>query len=361
MVGAFPPPLHGMAAVNAAMHERLLSKGADPLVINLAAPSLDRRLSVRLLRLPRIFQGLINLSCTRGLRNGVLYMSVSGGMGQIYELAFLLLARLRSMRIFLHHHTFAYIDIRSRVTASLVRTAGAKATHIVLSSGMAARFEQTYSHARLIVPISNVVFLLVTTALRVQTRQRLQVIGFLSNISPGKGVFEFLDLCAAIQSKGLSIHARLAGPFQDATIERQVRQKLVELPGVDYVGPRYGIEKDAFYLGIDALVLPTRLNEAEPLIIHEAMSCGIPVIAYGRGCIPEIVSPKCGLVVPPEDAFVPAALAQIEAWIAVPQAFQAASAAAAARFATLLAESLRRWEDIQADLLDVQLHKAKSK
>jgi len=52
--------------------------------------------------------------------------------------------------------------------------------------------------------------------------------------------------------------------------------------------------------------------------IHEAMSRGIPVIAYGRGCIPEIIGADCGLVIDPADPFVPAALAKLESWLAEP-------------------------------------------
>lgn len=37
LVGAFPPPLHGMAAVNAAVREALQRAGIEPWTINLAA------------------------------------------------------------------------------------------------------------------------------------------------------------------------------------------------------------------------------------------------------------------------------------------------------------------------------------
>ncbi|MGK2925646.1 MAG: hypothetical protein ACSLE2_08485 [Lysobacterales bacterium] len=37
-------------------------------------------------------------------------MSVSGGLRQVYELAFLLLARMRGMRLFLHDHSLEYLD-----------------------------------------------------------------------------------------------------------------------------------------------------------------------------------------------------------------------------------------------------------
>lgn len=350
MVGAFPPPVHGMAAVNAAVRDALQQAEVTPAVVDLAAPSLDRSLAVRLGRLPRVLRGLGRLAGKRGLRDGTLYMSVSGGAGQVYELAFLLLARLRGMRVFLHHHSFAYLDRPSMLTRALVRAAGDDAVHIALSAGMAERLRLGYSAAR-VVPVSNAVFF-VTPGKASEVRRRLATIGFLSNISAEKGVFEFLDLMAATGGADLPVHARLAGPFQDAHTEQAVRERLRSLPQVEYVGPQYGAAKDAFYADIDALLFPSSyVNEAEPVTVHEAMSRGIPVIAYGRGCIPEIVGTDCGLVIDPAAPFVPAALAKLESWLADPAAFQAASQAAAACFARTCDENAARWRALLQDMV----------
>jgi len=349
MVGAFPPPVHGMAAVNAAVRDALQQEGATPLVIDIAAPGLDRSLIARLGRLPKVLRGLGRLARQRGLRGVALYMSVSGGFGQLYEIAFLLLARLRGMRVFLHHHSFAYLDKSSALTWVLSRIAGDDAVHITLSPRMAERLKGNYGVARA-VAISNAVFFAAADAAGT-VRKEPTILGFLSNIVPEKGVFEFLDLMTAAQADGLPIRGRLAGPFQDADIERAVRSRLATLPQVEYVGPQYGAAKDAFYAGIDVLAFPTRyVNEAEPLTVHEALCRGIPVVAYGRGCIPEIVGPNGGLVIDPAAPFVPAALAQIESWLGDSAAFEAASQAAARRFEKTYAENTERWVALLAEI-----------
>ncbi|AWN17518.1 hypothetical protein SALB1_3324 [Salinisphaera sp. LB1] len=84
--------------------------------------------------------------------------------------------------------------------------------------------------------------------------------------------------------------------------------------------------------------------------MHEAMGNCCPVIAYGRGCIPEVVSEDCGRLVEPGQAFVREALAQISAWLDNPAAFEAASKTAAARFAQTYAESQARWQAIMSEL-----------
>jgi glycosyltransferase involved in cell wall biosynthesis len=130
----------------------------------------------------------------------------------------------------------------------------------------------------------------------------------------------------------------------------KVRKLLEKLHPVEYIGPQYGDGKKLFFDSIDVLIFPS-YNEAEPLIIHEAMQRALPVITYGRGCIPEIVVSECGRVIPPDKEFVPLALDQIQTWLADPALFRAASIAAAARFAALRAVNAHYWEGLVTRLL----------
>lgn len=348
MIGPFPPPVHGMAAVNAAVRERLEEVEARPIVINLAAPNLDRSLAVRLRRLPRVLHGLCRLAFARCATDAALYMSVSGGFGKIYEALFVVVARLRKMRIFLHHHTYAYLDNRSRVAKLLFEVAGRQAVHVALSPGMAARLRSCYRVCN-VVPISNAVFFPPDRGQIGQVRHSLRTVGFLSNISQEKGIFEFLNLATALLDAGLPVRAKVAGPFQDADTEKRVRARLSDIPTLEYVGPKFGAEKEAFFAEIDALIFPTH-DEAEPLTLHEAMSHNLPVIAYGRGAIPEIVGSDCGLVIDPAKPFVAKARRQIEAWLADSQEFGAASTAAAACFAATYENNKSRWQSLLCDI-----------
>ena len=351
MIGTFPPPMHGMAVVNAAVRERLLASAVSVVVINTAPASLDRAMLTRLGRLPRVTSGLARLAGTRRLR-GALYIGVSGGLGQIYDVGFLLLARLRRMRVFVHHHSFAYLYQRHCLAALLVWIAGRRALHITQSAGMAGRLRELYGASN-VAAVSNAVFLVDrTTQVHARPRQMLRALGFLGNIATEKGICEFLDLMAVVRQFGLQLEGRIAGPFQDAATELRVRQRLQDLPNVEYSGAKYGAEKDAFFTGIDALVFPTLYaNEAEPLVVHEALQHALPVIAYGRGCIPEVVTSQCGCVIPPAEPFVPTALAQVEAWMSVPERFQTASVAAAARSKALRMEHAQHWQTLEKCML----------
>jgi glycosyltransferase involved in cell wall biosynthesis len=77
---------------------------------------------------------------------------------------------------------------------------------------------------------------------------------------------------------------------------------------------------------------------------------GVPVIAYGRGCIGEVVDAGSGLVVDTEVDFVPAAVKQIQAWITEPEAMRAASEHARGRFIAMRDEATRNWGQLFREL-----------
>ncbi len=353
MVGTFPPPVHGMAAVNAAVRDRLLAVDARVRVINTAPFSLNRGMATRLGRVPRVMSGLARLAGTRHLRGAALYIGISGGGGQGYDLIFLLLARARGMRVFAHHHSFAYLDQPSRLTSWLTRAAGADALHVALSQRMAERLRERYPVVRETMAMSNAALLLGDRASSaLDTARALATIGCIGNLSAEKGVFDFLDVCQATQNAGLPIRGCLAGPFQDAGTERAVRARLEVLPHVEYIGPVYGEAKQRFYAGIDVLLFPTRYrNEAEPLVVLEALGAGVPVIAFARGAIPEYVDENCGAVVPVGGDFAAAALAVLRRWHDDVDGLNAACVAARARFGEVRGRAMVALAQLQTRLV----------
>ncbi len=97
--------------------------------------------------------------------------------------------------------------------------------------------------------------------------------------------------------------------------------------------------------GYDALVLPTYYTgEGYPGVVLEAYSVGIPVITTNWQCIPEIVSRKSGILVPPRD--VSALVAAIKALHDGRQypAYQAGAAEMASFFES------GRWSDLYVEL-----------
>jgi len=142
MIGTFPPPMHGMAAVNSAMKDFFVSSGENPEIFDLSAISLSKVLHVRLIRATRVLSQLVDYcNFLRVSRKVSVYISVSGGYGQFFEILFVLLSRLRNARIVLHHHSFLYIDRPRFLTKMLVFCSGKDAYHIALCGLMVQKLK----------------------------------------------------------------------------------------------------------------------------------------------------------------------------------------------------------------------------
>jgi len=351
LIGALPPPVHGMSSVNKYMLDLFDARSPNVRKINIAAPGLERRLSQRILRVARVIVGTVRFLMLLRPSQTTVYLSISGGFGQIYEVLFICLARLFHAQLYLHHHSFAYLDTHSGLTRLLCRCAGASATHITLSPKMSSMLGSNYG-VKNVLALSNTAFLDEDMHGSSSSKLKLSHIGFLSNISEEKGIFHFLSLCRAVHERQLPILALIAGPFQDHATEIQVMQELASLPTVRYIGPVYGSEKSEFFNNIDVLIFPTiYFNEAEPLTIYEALSCHAPVIAYDRGAIGEVLSPKVGLAIPRAQDFTNQALPLLERWLEYPEEFHAASMNARLRFVSLRDENKKKLDALLASII----------
>jgi len=107
---------------------------------------------------------------------------------------------------------------------------------------------------------------------------------FFGRISHEKGVVEAIEV-----SEKCNIPLKIAGIIQDEKyFKEKVEPRLA--PGtIDYIGP-VGPEKRSQLLG-GAIALLHLINFNEPFgfTMIEAMACGTPVIARGRGSIPEVI------------------------------------------------------------------------
>jgi len=331
MVGTFPPPMQGMSAINAALRDLLIDFGAKPVVVDLSPAWLDRRWFVRLSRVARVarrFSSFFRL--LRGRRRpSTVYLSLSGGWGQILELPFVALARLLQARLIFHHHSFAYVDRPRALTRILLWTAGRRAMHVALCKLMAKKLRSAYGDVGRVIVVSNAAILKVPHTGVFSQKQAIRTIGFLGNISFEKGILEFLDVAGQLATIAPSVKALIAGPFQTPEVEAVVRKRLAQLKNCAYIGPQYGSEKEAFYDRIDVLMFPSKyVNEAEPLTVYEAMMAGVAVIAWDRGCLQSMVSGNAGALIARGDDFVAAACRRLQCWSAAPERFRKVSQSA---------------------------------
>src|SRR6185437_6182527 len=191
--GPLPPPVNGFSAVCGMMLDIL--KARMPVeVFNRAANPGARGIGV----LQQLLRPLKYLGTCIGKRDTVLYLALSGGRGQLIDLSYVLISKLLHRPVYIHHHSYAYINQPSRLNRcffALVRNE----QHIVLSPKMAASLSREYGlDPAMVRVVSNAAFYQTDEAQPVQGNETAPLrIGFLSNITFEKGVVEFFEVLAA--------------------------------------------------------------------------------------------------------------------------------------------------------------------
>lgn len=294
-VGPLPPPLNGFSSVSASILKRMRDRGLSVAVSDRSPPENVGPRRLLFVHLQVFLTYLCNGPKARGT---ALYLALSGANGQLIDALYLATARLLRKRIFVHHHSYAYIRNPTVVSRAVLRLAH-RATHIVLSDGMGDALSSKYRiEERNLRTVSNAAFLPAELPARSSTVRCVKPlqIGFLSNITFEKGFVTFFDVLAQLYAQGVPYVARIAGPVAE-NARTIFDQRLKLAANVTAVGPVYGDDKETFYRALDILLFPTSYNnEAEPLVVHEALRHGVFVIACDRGAIREILGGRGGIV-----------------------------------------------------------------
>lgn len=336
-VGPFPPPHTGLSAATEAICNRFQTVEIKIVKIDTSPPDL-RAGMFRLRRTPKILFAWFRLLIS-GWKE-ILYLPLSGGLGQIYDIVTVGLARIMGMKIFLHHHSTAYLDQKRLITKVLFAVAGNNVVHIALCEAMQNVLVQKYKRERVIL-LSNLA--LFPSLESKAERKKCETIGFLSNITAEKGGFEIVRLANAIKDQNLPLQVVVAGPSLETQLTRALHGA-VQDDVLDWRGAIYNKEKEQFWNDIDVFIFPTKYrNEAEPLVVWEALSFGIPVIAYKRGCIANQVG-QAGISIEQENDFVDNTLKKLEEWIAHPETFQNVIAESQEQYRNMHGKAEKQWQ-----------------
>jgi glycosyltransferase involved in cell wall biosynthesis len=291
-VAPLPPPVHGFSNICAAMLDHLKARAVVSVFDR--APRIDGSLAARLRPLVNLVR--FCLWCVKNT-NADLYIGLSGGLGQIADLPYIVIGRCFRHRVFIHHHSFAYINapsVLNKFLFALLRDQW----HIVLSERMGGELVHIYRlNSSRVKIVSNAAFFESgTEPTRSSEKGGPISLGYLSAVSFEKGIGEFFAVIAELKRLGIAYRGWIAGPVAPAA-QAQFAQWLAASSDVTYSGAIYGDAKAAFYRNLDVLLFPTGYaNEAEPLVIHEAMRSGVHVIACERGAIAEMLSHGAGIV-----------------------------------------------------------------
>lgn len=114
---------------------------------------------------------------------------------------------------------------------------------------------------------------------------------FLSNLMPSKGAAAFVKAAVVLSGRLPDVEFIIAGADTDTDYTESLRDMIRasrDAPRIHLVGPVYGKEKWDLLKSAALLGYPSEVD-AQPLTVIEALSCGVPVVAYAVGGIPDLV------------------------------------------------------------------------
>jgi len=118
---------------------------------------------------------------------------------------------------------------------------------------------------------------------------------WLSRIGPDKGIAEAIDI-AKLSGEKLIISGNILPQYADY-FEFRIKP-LIEGKQIQFVGASDFEKKVDLFRRAKALLYPIRRPEPFGLVVIEAMACGVPVIAYKEGSMPELIKDgKTGFLV----------------------------------------------------------------
>lgn len=289
-------------------------------------------------RVARTVRAIVRMKSARQ-RSDALYAGSDAGLGMLYTLAVVLAGRIMRYRVFLHHHSAAYVHTWSPLMAAIVRYGGACCTHVLSCEGQARGFDARYRPRlpSLVVPIS---FALgqgdgpsEDESLTARPDGSPLVLGHLSNLSVEKGLGRVFETLQSAVAAGLDARLVMAGPAATAR-DKAVLDNLLAgaQPHAVYLGLADDAVKRQFLASVDVFLFPSRYrHESFGLVAAEAMQAGVPVIAYRAGCLDAEYVGGGGLVLEPDEDYAELAVQQLLRWARHPEDWQASASVARSR------------------------------
>jgi len=111
-------------------------------------------------------------------------------------------------------------------------------------------------------------------------------LAFLGRVSPEKGVDHAIEIA---KRSGIPLKVAAKVDRADQEYYENHIKPMLEHDLIEFVGEITESEKNEFLGNARALLFPICWHEPFGIVMIEAMACGLPVIAYPRGSVPEII------------------------------------------------------------------------
>jgi glycosyltransferase involved in cell wall biosynthesis len=184
-------------------------------------------------------------------KTSLLYSVVEPGYGLI-----IFVARIRRLRIVLHHHSAFYTKDFNRRFYWLSRLAGKESLHVALDEFMARDMRARYPFVVNVLVSHNASH--VIQPILEERHDRPLTCGFMNNLCREKGLELVIGSLRTARSTGLDLQAILAGPPTSYEAEKAIEKAKDEFgDALTVLGPVSGARKQEFFRSIDVFLFPT--------------------------------------------------------------------------------------------------------
>ncbi|MBQ7253229.1 MAG: glycosyltransferase family 4 protein [Bacteroidales bacterium] len=287
-----PPPVHGSTVMCKCIeNSELINERFCCDYVNLTTSRKTDEIGVfMVIKIWRVFTAFFNaLFKLLTNRYNLCYLAISFHRGFLKDFPFVLLCKMFSRRVVIHlHGKGASEGAKHRYYRWLLNITFRNTKVIMLSWRLYHDVQRFVKKEDVLICPNGV-----PAVDAVYGKHHNDVISFLflSNLIESKGVITLLDALKILKERGYTFICKFVG---GETKEIDAHRFAEEVANRDlagwavYLGRKYGDEKYNTLISSDVFVFPT-YNDCFPLVLLEAMQCGLPIVTTDEGAIRDIV------------------------------------------------------------------------